>query len=113
MVQDQSARAKQNANLKPIRKGELTSEELKKRQSNGGKKSAEARKRNKLLREGLLERTSYKDWEEMVDNLIGRAKNNDKSFEVYRDTVGEKPVDRTETITLDPPTPLSPRKQKK
>lgn len=35
---------KQDANLKPIRKGDLSKEELKKRQSNGGKKSGEVRR---------------------------------------------------------------------
>lgn len=35
---------KQLANLKPIKKGDLSNEELKKRQSNGGKKSAEVRR---------------------------------------------------------------------
>lgn len=35
---------KQDANLKPIRKGDLSREELKKRQSNGGKKSGEVRR---------------------------------------------------------------------
>ena len=35
---------KQDANLKPIQKGDLSKEELKKRQSNGGKKSGEVRR---------------------------------------------------------------------
>lgn len=107
-------RDKQNANLIPtmIHKGDLSKEELRKRQSNGGKKSAQARREKKLLREGLAERTGYSDWAEMIDNLIKRAKKYDKSFEVYRDTIGEKPVDRTETTIIEPPKPLSPRKQK-
>lgn len=36
-------------NLRPIRKGQLSKEELKKRQSNGGKKSAKVRKQDKLF----------------------------------------------------------------
>lgn len=36
-----------NENLKPIKKGQLSKEELKKRQSNGGKKSAKVRKEYK------------------------------------------------------------------
>lgn len=103
----------QNANLRPIQKGDLSIEEAKRRGSNGGKKSVEARRQKKLLKEGLVERTGYSDWAEMIDNLIKRAKNNDKSFEVYRDTIGEKPVEKTETMVLEPPKPLSPRKQKK
>lgn len=35
---------KQDANLRPIQKGDLSKEELKKRQSNGGKKSGEVRR---------------------------------------------------------------------
>ena len=42
---------KQDANLKPIKKGELSNEELKKRQSNGGKKSAEVRKAKRDARD--------------------------------------------------------------
>ena len=42
---------KQDANLKPIRKGELSKEEAKSRGSNGGKKSAEVRKAKRDARE--------------------------------------------------------------
>ena len=45
----------------------------------------------------LIERTKSKDLEEMLDNLIERAKNTDKGFEVYRDTIGEKPTERIDT----------------
>lgn len=38
---------KQDQNLKPIKKGDLTDEELKKRASNGGKKSGEARRKKR------------------------------------------------------------------
>ena len=79
-------------NLKPIRKGDLSSEELKKRQSNGGRKSAEVRKENKLIRDRILERMGETDWDTMIDNLIERASNDTKSFEVLRDTIGQKPV---------------------
>ena len=44
-------RSKQNANLKPIKKGDLSKEELKKRQSNGGKKSGEVRRQKRDARE--------------------------------------------------------------
>ncbi len=43
--------AKQIANLKPFKKGELTSEEAKKRGSNGGKRSAEIRREKRDARE--------------------------------------------------------------
>jgi len=83
-------------NLKPIRKGDLSKEELKKRQSNGGKKSARVRKENKLIRERILERMGEKDWDAMIDGLIGRALESDKAFEILRDTIGQKPTDRVE-----------------
>ena len=83
-------------NLKPIRKGDLSSEELKKRQSNGGKKSADVRRENKLIRERILERMGESDWNTMIDNLIERASNDTKSFEVLRDTIGQKPVEQLE-----------------
>lgn len=79
-------------NLKPIRDSK-TARELQ-------EKSVEKRKQNdkerKLLKELLIERTKSKDLDEMLDNLIKRAKRTDKGFEVYRDTIGEKPTDKIE-----------------
>ena len=88
-------------NLKPIRKGDLSSEELKKRQSNGGKKSAEVRRENKLIKDRILERMGETDWDTMIDNLIERASSDTKSFEVLRDTIGQKPTDKVEVANLD------------
>lgn len=48
-----------NENLKPIKKGELTKEEAKKRGSNGGKKSAIVRKQKKEFKELFIELLSY------------------------------------------------------
>lgn len=81
--------------------------------SQGGKASARARKERDILKETILARTSFDDWNEMVDNLIKRAKDCDKSFELLRDTSGQKPVEKTEVTNLEPPTPLSPRKKGK
>lgn len=79
-------------NLKPIRDSK-TARELQ-------EKSVEKRKQNdkerKLLKELLIERTKYSDLEEMLDNVIKRAKRSDKGFEVYRDTIGEKPTEKVE-----------------
>jgi hypothetical protein len=88
-------------NQKPIRKGDLSSEELKKRQSNGGKKSAEVRRENKLIKDRILERMGETDWDTMIDNLIERASSDTKSFEVLRDTIGQKPTDKVEVANLD------------
>lgn len=81
-------------NLKPIRKGELTKEEAKKRGSNGGKKSAEVRREQKLIRDRILERMGQDDWDKMIDGLIERAQESDKAFEILRDTIGQKPVEK-------------------
>lgn len=81
-------------NLKPIKKGELTSEEAKRRGSNGGKKSAQKRKEIKLIKDRILERMGESDWDQMIDNLIARATDDTKSFETLRDTIGQKPVEK-------------------
>ena len=88
-------------NLKPIRKGDLSSEELKKRQRNGGKASVKARRENKLLKDAILERMGADDWDEMVDALIGRAKETDKAFEILRDTIGQKPSEKVDLSIED------------
>ena len=36
------------------------------------------------------------DWDLMIDKLIERAQEDTKSFEVLRDTIGEKPKDSLE-----------------
>jgi hypothetical protein len=88
-------------NLKPIRKGDLSSEELKKRQRNGGKASVKARRENKLLKDAILDRMGETDWDEMVDALIGRAKETDKAFEILRDTIGQKPSEKVDLSIED------------
>lgn len=81
-------------NLKPI--VTLSSEEAKKRGSAGGKASVEARREKKLFKEEILKRMKETDWEEMIDKLIARAKNQDKAFEILRDTIGQKPKEEIE-----------------
>ena len=75
-------------NLKPG-SHKLTVEE----QSRGGKKSAEVRRENKLIKDRILERMGESDWDTMIDNLIARASEDTRSFEVLRDTIGQKPKD--------------------
>ena len=96
-------------NLVPIKKGELSSEEAKRRGSAGGKKSAQVRRENKLIKDRILERMGESDWDTLIDNLIERASVDTKSFEVLRDTIGQKPTDKIEAdvtqniirVTLD------------
>lgn len=62
----------------------------------GGIKSGEARREKKLFKEEILKRMKETDWEEMIDKLIARAKNQDKAFEILRDTIGQKPKEEIE-----------------
>lgn len=79
-------------NLKPITSSEMARELQ--------KKSAKKRHQNtierKLIKERILERMGEGDWDEMIDQVIARAKETDKGFEVLRDTIGEKPTDKIE-----------------
>ena len=79
-------------NLLPGGSHKFTLEEA----SKGGKRSAEVRRENKLIKDRLLERMGEKDWDTMIDNLIARASEDTRSFEVLRDTIGQKPKDAVE-----------------
>ena len=92
----------QTDNLKPIKKGQLSSEEAKAGGSAGGKASVQARREKKIIREEILKAMSETDWQEMIANVIMRAKESDKAFEVLRDTIGQKPVEKVEnTLSFD------------
>lgn len=69
------------------------------------KKSAKARSRNvaekKLLKDEILKRMNAKDWDEIIDGAIYRAKESDKGFEILRDTIGQKPVDKLAVTNID------------
>lgn len=68
----------------------------------GGKASAKARQERKALKDELLLLLSNGDTQKKVSlALIERAKNgNTKAFEVIRDTIGEKPIDKVEQETI-------------
>ena len=74
-------------NLRPIRDSN-TAREL---QEKSAKKKSENAKERKLFKEEIIKRLNAKDFEEIIDSLIKRAKKNDKAFEVLRDTIGQKP----------------------
>lgn len=88
-------------NLKPIRKGELTKEEAKKRGSNGGKKSAEARREKRLIKDRILERMGEDDWDEYIDGIISRSKESTEAAGFLRDTIGQKPIDKVQIQEID------------
>lgn len=83
-------------NLRPFRKGELSKEEATKRGSKGGKKSVQKRRERKALKEQLLLLLENGNaQEELCTSLLEKALSGDvRAFEVIRDTIGEKPVDK-------------------
>lgn len=97
------------ANEENLRPGEykLTLEE----QKRGGRASAEARRRKKELRE-CLEILLEKEYEAAdgtvvtgADRISARLFRNalegdNKAFEIIRDTTGQKPVERVETVEI-------------
>lgn len=94
-------------NLKPFKPGDITSEEAKRRGSNGGKKSVEIRRAKKTMKEMLdylLEKellnkkgelVTYR--EAMLTAMVKKAIEGDVKATVFiRDTVGETPITKTE-----------------
>ena len=74
----------------------------------GGVRSGEARREKKLIRERILERMGEADWDEYIDGIIARAKENKQDAEFLRDTIGQKPTEHIEAdvssvirVTLD------------
>lgn len=84
-----------------IPQSERTKDEQREIARLGGIKSGEARREKKIFKEEILKRLNAKDFEEIIDNLIERAKSNDKSVEVLRDTMGQKPKDQVENINTE------------
>lgn len=68
-----------------------STEEARAMQRLSAQKRSENIKQKKIFKEAIAERMGFDDFNEMIDNLIARAKDNDKSFETLRDTMGQKP----------------------
>lgn len=81
-------------NLKPVR----TTSEARKRGKAGGIRSGQVRAERKTLKEELLLLLSQGNTQNKLSlALIEKAMNGDtKAFEVIRDTIGEKPVDKVQ-----------------
>lgn len=81
-------------NLKPVK----STKEARERGKKGGIASGKARKKRKALKEELLLLLSQGNTQEKISlSLIKEAmKGNTKAFEVIRDTIGEKPMDKLE-----------------
>lgn len=73
-----------------------STEEARAMQLLSAKKRSENIKAKKIFKDELVNRLGVKDFEEIIDNLIARAKKDDKSFEVLRDTMGQKPSEKIE-----------------
>lgn len=88
---------------------ERTASEQREIARQGGIRSGEVRRENKLIKDRILERMGEKDWNEMIDGLIQRSKDSVRDFEVLRDTIGQKPSEHIEAdisqnvirVTLD------------
>jgi hypothetical protein len=93
------------ANEKNLKKGKDTrfrsGEEAAKNGKKGGIASGEARREKRLIKDRILERMGESDWDAMIDGLIGRAIESDKAFEVLRDTIGQKPIEKTVQTNID------------
>ena len=85
-----------------IPNSQRSSSELREQGRKGGIRSGEARREKKLWKEEIAKKLNAKDFDEIIDNLIDRAKKNDKSFEVLRDTMGQKPKETIEYETKLP-----------
>lgn len=79
-------------NLIPIKDSEVARQ----LQEKSVKKRKENQLEKKIFKDELIKRLGDKDFNEILDNLIARAKKDDKSFEVLRDTMGQKPSEKIE-----------------
>lgn len=85
-------------NLKSL--ADRTKEEQREIAKKGGIKSGEVRRARKTLKEELLLLLSKGDTQEKMSlSMIAKALNGDvKAFEVIRDTIGEKPVEKIDNV---------------
>ena len=76
----------------------LTADEQLERAKKGGVASGESRRQRKTLKEELITLLEQGDTQEKISlALLQKAMNGDtKAFEVIRDSIGEKPVDKVE-----------------
>ena len=71
-----------------------STEEAREMQLKSAQKRSQNVKERKLIRAVIEERLGNEDMEEIVDNLIARAKENSKDFETLQAAIGQKPVDK-------------------
>ncbi len=88
-----------------IKNEDLTPTERRKRARKAGIASGKARRERKALKEELIMLLENGDAQARICTaLMEKALIGDtKAFEVIRDTIGEKPVDRQEVMQIEPP----------
>lgn len=88
-------------NLIPTNK--RSKEEVRKNAAKGGRKSGETRRARKTLREELLAMLATGNTQnQMTLALLDKALSGDtKAYEVVRDTIGEKPVEKVMVAEVD------------
>lgn len=87
------------ANIKNLRTP--STEEAREMQLKSVQKRSQNIKERKLIRAVIEERLGGADLEEIVDNLIARAKENSKDFETLQAAIGQKPVDKVMVADVD------------
>ena len=87
-------------NLRPV----SSKDEARERGRKGGLASGESRRKRKTLKEELLLILSEGETQQSVTlALIEKAMSGDtKAFEVIRDTIGEKPIDKVMIADVEP-----------
>ena len=76
-----------------------STEEAREMQLKSAQKRSQNIKERKLIRAVIEERLGNEDLEEIVDNLIARAKENSKDFETLQAAIGQEPVDKVQMKT--------------
>lgn len=74
-----------------------STDEAREMQLKSAAKRSQNIKEKKLIRQVIEERLGGEDLNIIVDNLIERAKNDSKDFEVLQSALGQKPVEKVET----------------
>ena len=79
-----------------------STDEARDMQRKSARKRSQNTKERKVIREIIEKRLKVKDLNEIVDNLIARAKEDSKDFEVLQAAMGQKPIDKVVTAEVDP-----------
>ena len=79
-----------------------STDEAREMQEKSAKKRSDNIKEKKLIREIIEKRLKAHDLNEIVDNLIERAKTDSKDFEVLQAAMGQKPIDKVVISEIAP-----------